>query len=245
MIRVILIVFFLGAHTISGFSQSKLNNYSYVIVPERYDFLSEKDEFQLNSITKFLLNKYGFNAYFEDELPKIISRCDGLKVSVENDGGFIYTKLAVIFKDCDGNEIYRSPQGKSKIKDFRQAYSQALRRAFEHVKRLGVKQKAFKNQKEITEEKTENKIQDESITKTRKYAYKEYVLIPNETGYTLWKNNKIIGEAIPASDNRYFVLKTSEFIGIGIQTEDIFTIERYEANKPKLFPMLFKLEKNQ
>ena len=240
MIRTFFTFLFISTYFITGFSQSKLNNYTYVTVPERFNFLSENDKYQLNSITKFLLNKYGFNAYFENELPKIISRCDGLKADVEKESGFVYTKLAVIFKDCEGNEVYRSPQGKSKIKNYGQAYSQALRRALDHIKLLGVKQKSLKNDEELIVKKTEIKNQESSVTKTDKYKYKEYLLIPNDIGYTLWKNNKIIGKVIPSSIKGYYVVKTSDFIGIGFKTETVFTIERYKVNKPKLIPMLFK-----
>ena len=47
---------------ISGaFSQTNLNNYKYVIVPKKYDFLKEEDQFRLNGLTKFLFEKYGEN----------------------------------------------------------------------------------------------------------------------------------------------------------------------------------------
>ncbi len=55
-------IFFL---VIGAFSQSNLNNYKYVIVPKKYDFLKEKDQYQLNSLTEFLFNKYGFQAFME------------------------------------------------------------------------------------------------------------------------------------------------------------------------------------
>ena len=53
---------------INTFSQTKLNDYKYVIVPNSFDFLKSKDQYQLNSLTKFLLNKNGFTAIMEDEI---------------------------------------------------------------------------------------------------------------------------------------------------------------------------------
>lgn len=41
------------------FSQS-VNDYQYVIVPVKYDFLSKEDQYGLNTLTKLLLQKYGF-----------------------------------------------------------------------------------------------------------------------------------------------------------------------------------------
>ena len=49
--------------------QTNLNDYSYVIVPDQFDFLKSKDQFQLNSMTKFYFEKSGFNAYLADSAP--------------------------------------------------------------------------------------------------------------------------------------------------------------------------------
>ena len=49
------------------FAQKNINNYKYIIVPTTYSFLGEEDKYQLNSLTKFLFNKYGFKAFFQDE----------------------------------------------------------------------------------------------------------------------------------------------------------------------------------
>lgn len=113
-------------------AQKTVNEYSYVVVPDQYDFTTGKDAFQINSMTNFMLNKYGFNSFMVSEVPNV-KRCDGLFADVEKGKGFIGTKLSLILKDCNGNEIYRSPEGKSKLKDFKQAYQDALREAFQYV----------------------------------------------------------------------------------------------------------------
>ena len=51
----------------SVFSQVNLNDYKYVIVPKKYDFLKEADQYQINSLSKFLFNKYGFQTLMEGE----------------------------------------------------------------------------------------------------------------------------------------------------------------------------------
>ena len=43
-----------------GFSQSELNSYKYVIVPDSYGFLKGvEDKYQLNALTQFLFEKNG------------------------------------------------------------------------------------------------------------------------------------------------------------------------------------------
>lgn len=137
--KTVLLVFFFFCLT-KAFSQQSPNDYTYVVVPEQFTFLHGADQHQLNSLTKFLLNKYGFNAYFSSELPNV-KRCDGLHAEVISNSNFIYTRLSVVLRDCYGTEIFRSEEGKSKYKDYRQAYHQSLRMAFESVEALGIHQK--------------------------------------------------------------------------------------------------------
>jgi hypothetical protein len=113
-------------------AQKTVNDYSYVVVPDQYDFTQGRDAFQINSMTNYMFNKYGFNSYMVSEVPNV-KRCDGLFADVEKGKGFVGTKLSVVLKDCNGAEVYRSPEGKSKEKDFKQGYQDALRKAFEYV----------------------------------------------------------------------------------------------------------------
>jgi hypothetical protein len=89
-----------------GFSQSNLNDYKYVIVPTKYDFLKGADQYQLNSLTKFLFNKYGFTAIMEDEpFPEDLAnnRCLAMDAKVEKESGLLKTKLKVSLKDCNNS----------------------------------------------------------------------------------------------------------------------------------------------
>ena len=115
-------------------AQSSVNQYQYVIVPAQFDFLREKDEYRLNNLTKMLFEKYGFKVFFDtDQLPDEItdSNCDKLYADVISSGNFIRTKLQVILKDCKKNTVYESVVGTSKEKEYKVAYTQALRGAFQ------------------------------------------------------------------------------------------------------------------
>lgn len=149
-----------------GFTQRSLNDYSFVIVPEKFDFVNEKDKYQLNSLTKFLFNKHGFNAYFDSERPDV-KRCDGLYAEVDGKPAMIRTKVTVILKDCYGDEVYRTAVGKSKIKAYNKTYTAALRQAFLSIDSLDIKQKdptIFGKDESV--EETEKEIQTESETET-------------------------------------------------------------------------------
>ena len=112
------------------FAQSTINQYQYVIVPSKFKFTKQTDQYRLNTLTKLLLQKYGFKSYLEsDEISAEIkdSNCNKLYADVISSGNFIRTKIQVVLKDCNGKVRYESGIGTSKEKDFNVAYNQALR----------------------------------------------------------------------------------------------------------------------
>lgn len=138
--KIFISILFFTLSNFIGFSQQSMSDYSYIEVPEVYDFQDKKDEFQLNSITKFLFNKHGFHAYYSKDLPNV-TKCDGLYADLETELGFIYTKIVIVIKDCNGVEVFRSAEGRSKLKEYSKTYNQALRNAFKSFEGLGVAQK--------------------------------------------------------------------------------------------------------
>jgi hypothetical protein len=138
------ILFFLILCIVSfnTFSQDHINDYKYVIVPNQYGFLKEKDQYQLNSLTKFLFNKYGYIAFMqEDELPDDLNgnRCLALYVNTENEKGLFKTKLKINLNDCNGNLVMASKLGETREKEYSKAYNLALRDAFETYQNLNYK----------------------------------------------------------------------------------------------------------
>ena len=113
-------------------AQANINQYQYVIVPSQFKFTSKVDQYRLNTLTKLLLEKYGFKVYFDSEtLPAAIvdSKCDKLYADVTNFGNFITTKMKVSLTDCNNKLMYETAVGTSREKEYRIAYTQALREA--------------------------------------------------------------------------------------------------------------------
>jgi hypothetical protein len=123
-----------------SFSQS-INDYVAVIVPTKYQFLKSENQYRLNTLTKFNLKKAGFEAFYTNEtIPKEYNeRCSLLYVDVNEEKGFLVTKLNVTFKDCYGTVIYKSEVGKSREKEFEVSYPEALNNAFISVYALHYK----------------------------------------------------------------------------------------------------------
>jgi hypothetical protein len=126
-----------------GTAQKDINNYKYIIVPKAYDFSKTEDLYQLNSLTKFLFNKYGYEAYFpEDDFPEDLktNSCLALTVAVSKEkGGLLKTQLILKLKDCFSAIVMTSQVGESRLKEFNKAYNEALRGAFETFQNLNYK----------------------------------------------------------------------------------------------------------
>lgn len=128
---------------ISGvnFAQS-VNDYKYIIVPERFDWLKEANQYNLNALTKMIFEKYGWQVFYPsqkmpDELA--LDRCKALYANVLDDSGMLNTTLVIELKNCDGKTVFTSQEGKSKEKNFQKAYYQALREASVSVGQLNYK----------------------------------------------------------------------------------------------------------
>jgi len=128
--------------SLAGHSQASLNNYKYVIVPERYSFSKEDNQYYLNTTTKTLLDQKGFVAFVGNkELPPAVAgnRCNALIAEVVTNNSMFTTKLTLLLKDCQGNVIFKSKEGKSREKEYPIAYNQALADAFASLNELPYK----------------------------------------------------------------------------------------------------------
>ncbi|CAL67809.1 hypothetical protein [Christiangramia forsetii] len=120
-------------------SAQDLNNYKYIIVPESFEFTDEVDQYRLNSLTKFLFEKYGFNTVMKTEdKPEDLRNnpCLGLNTNVVNNSSLFVTKLTLQLIDCGNNVVFETREGTTREKDFKTAYHEALRDAFSSVEEV-------------------------------------------------------------------------------------------------------------
>jgi len=110
---------------------AQFNNYKYVIIPKKFDAYKEQNKHQTSTTIKYFLTQKGFNTVYDDALPEDLARnrCLGLRVDLQDDSSFFTTKATIIFKDCNSEEVFRTIEGKSKLKEYKPAYTQAIRNA--------------------------------------------------------------------------------------------------------------------
>jgi len=125
----------------SGFAQS-INDYQYVLVPQKFSFQKSNDEFHLNTTAKFMLQKYGFKSFFSsDSIAKDLANenCNKLYAEVEKESSFLMTKVKLLLKDCHGKIFFETQYGTSREKEYLVSYNEALRNAFKSFDQLNYK----------------------------------------------------------------------------------------------------------
>lgn len=131
------------AFLVSGFSFAQsVNDYKYIIVPEKFDWLKEANEYNLNTLTKMVFEKYGWQVYHPNQqMPDdlALDRCKALYANILNESGLLSTGLTIELKDCNGKTVFTSAEGKSKEKSYQKAYYGALREASVSVGQLNYK----------------------------------------------------------------------------------------------------------
>lgn len=123
--------------TVACYSQNSLNNYKYVLVPEKFEIFKTENQYGLNTLTKMLLEDKGFTVFMANEqLPPELAanKCNALKAELVDKKGFFVTTVTLVLKDCQGNIIFKGKDGKSREKEWQAAYDEALRDSYTALK---------------------------------------------------------------------------------------------------------------
>jgi hypothetical protein len=220
---------------ISGyaFSQS-VNDYQYVIVPVKFDFLKKDDQYRLNTLTKLLLQKYGFKAYLNnEEILSNVERCNFLYANVLEDNGMFATKVKVVLKDCKENVIFETKMGESRDKDFAVAYNEALREAGKSFDDLNYKYNGgngnvTQTTAVINQVKTEPATNSVSIESTGMFYFAQ----PTANGFQVVNNEpKVILRLFNTSQKNVFIAEKEATKGVVIFKNGQWFFEYYENGK--------------
>lgn len=215
--------------SIGGFGQT-INNYKYVIVPLKFDFLPRENQYRLNTFTKMNLNSLGFTAFYElEEIPQDINkdRCNFLYADVENVKGMLATKVFITFKNCQNKVIYKSEVGTSRVKEFEKAYQEALKAAFVTI------QYSYEGNLEIP-----TSVSIASATETPKHEAPKPVALKPDTklkaeaissGYLVIdeSSSTIVLRLTKTSDPKTFIAQRQNTPGVLIQKENGWYFEYY------------------
>ena len=220
----------------------------YVIVKSTFDFLKQVNRYKANSFTKFLFSKAGYEVYLDnEELPEELyyNKCSALHVDVKDKSNLFATRNYIELVDCNGNLLYTSKLGASKLKDYERSYRESIRNAFSTIENLNLIYASFSSQK-IENSTTENKTQElkkasevivneiptievsDSTTKEKKTST-TYVLTAqkSKTGYQLINStNELVFEILNTSKKDVFIIKNKN--GVLSNKGNHWLVEYYE-----------------
>jgi hypothetical protein len=223
MKKLLFLLLFLA--TCNGFAQS-VSDYKYAIVPSKFQFLKEKDQYRLNTLTKMLMEKYGFETYFDTAvLPAEVaeSNCNKVYVEVQNNGNLFSTKLKVVLKDCKNVILFSSVEGKSREKEYQVAYNQALREAFTSFEKLGLRNKKAENSTDV---KFVYTTPIESVNSSVLFAQ------PIENGFQIIDSTpKVIFKIYRTSNPSCFIAYKDTIQGVLVNKENQWFFEYYNNLK--------------
>ncbi|NHF58253.1 hypothetical protein FK220_002790 [Flavobacteriaceae bacterium TP-CH-4] len=115
-----------------GNLQAQLNDYKYIIVPKKFDDFREENQHMTSTLVKYLFTQKGFNTVYDDAMPDDLNRnrCLGLLVKLDDNSSMFTTKTALVLLDCNGQEVFVTQEGRSKKKDYKASYNEAITKAF-------------------------------------------------------------------------------------------------------------------
>jgi hypothetical protein len=224
-----------------GYCQD-LNQYQYAIVPAKFDFLKEKDKYRLNTLTKLLIEKYGFIAYLSSDIqPEEIANtnCNKVFVDVLENGNLFVTKLKVVLKDCKNNILFTSEEGTSREKEFGAGFNEALRNAFKSFEKLNHKYTGESTKETVVLNET---FEEKTITPTSADNPELfYFAQPVANGYQIVNSEpRVIMRLFNTSQKNVFIGVKDDTQGVVISKDGQWFFEYYE--KAKLFSELIKLK---
>ena len=220
--------------TISVFSQQKIiSDYKYIIVLDRFDFLKTSDQYQTSSLTKFLLQKKGFTVFLStDKFPQDLlqNRCLALTARLSDASGILTVKNKIELNDCYGRLLYSSQFGKSKEKDYKKAYHEAIRKAYASMTDL--ESTAVIDTKEVLEKKEgiPNKTRITNPVKQEVALLEALNAQTTKNGFLLVnKKLRVVYQLLQTDLKEVFVIK--EVNGIFYKKDTFWIAEYYENNE--------------
>lgn len=207
-------------YSISSYSQA-LNAYKYVIVPAKFKFLKDADQYHLNTVTKMYLENFGFTTYFDtDQLPNelVDKNCNKLFLDVDENSSMFSTKIKINFKDCKGAILFSSAEGSSRDKEYSVAYNESFRTALKSIASANYK---FNEN---------NKIISTEISNSD--AIKSYLAVAIANGFNLVDDNKqVVFKILKTSTSDLYLAQSFDKNGILIKKGENYFLEFYKNDQ--------------
>ncbi|WP_428223356.1 hypothetical protein [Flavobacterium sp.] len=163
-----IVLLLLTVISFQGFAQS-LNDYKTVLIPAKFSFQKEENQYRINATVKMYLKQKGFDAYLSsDKLPEgfMEYNCNKLYVNAITEGNMFSTRIKFEFKDCKGNVLFTTDLGESREKEYATAYNLATIEAIKTFDKANYKYNGRDFDEEIIQAKLKE-MNREVVTETK------------------------------------------------------------------------------
>ncbi len=125
-------IFFLTLFILTQYGNAQLNDYKYIIIPKKLKEFNKENEHLTSTLLRHLFSEQGFNTVYDDALPMDLKAngCLGLRAELKDNSSLFVTKVKIQLYNCNGGIVMESKEGRSKSKEYKQAYAEAIRDAF-------------------------------------------------------------------------------------------------------------------
>ena len=212
-----------------------LNQYKYVLVPAKFSFLKEKNQYNLNLLSKMYMQQFGFETYFDnDEAPNDFfeNNCNKIYFDVLENNNMFSTKLTVVLKDCKGKVLFTSKEGINKEKEYKVSYNLALREALNSMKSIQYKyagDKLVEENKVVQETKVE--VQNQSLNSENSVSSQLFAQ-PISNGFQLINAEpKVIYKIFKTSVKDLYIAIKGSLQGVLISKNNEWFFEYYQNEK--------------
>lgn len=211
-----------------------------IVVPITFSFANGEDPYSMSSLTKAFFEKEGFEVFYDNNvLPVEIAqnRCNALFADIQKLSGFLVTKMVVSVKDCRGNILAVSDEGKSREKEFRLAYREAVRNALntlkipENINEGQAKPSQAIEVKPVDKQEAVNLIiagKDIAVTENSNVYYAQ----PISNGYQLVDSTpKVVLRMFRTSQPDYYIANSEIANGVVFKKNNQWIYEYYQGDK--------------
>ncbi len=254
-----LILMLTASFALNAQLSTNIDKYKYVIVKSKFDFVKQPDGYKTSSLTKFVFDKIGIKTLLDTEtFPSDLAqnRCLALSADVKDKSSVFKTITYLELKDCYGNLVYKSPEGVSRIKDYKRAYYQSMTEAFKEIRtvKYSYNQEASLSKdadKSVSIKKGKSKkVEKKSLVVAKKEEVKTTNELPktkvpvlyaqeNELGFQLVNTKpEVVFILLKTSDSQRYIIK--DMNGMFIKKGENWIAEYYKKNQ--LVTEIFKVK---
>ncbi|PHS08448.1 MAG: hypothetical protein COA88_06910 [Kordia sp.] len=127
--NILLFVLFIS---VTAFAQKELNAYKYIVIPSRFDFQKEANQYGINLLLKYKFQQLGFEVFLDtDDLPQELrtNTCFYASPVLLTKSNMFKTRVSVELLDCYNKSLFKTQEGISTSKNFKMSYNEAVRMA--------------------------------------------------------------------------------------------------------------------